>query len=67
VTAVEYCLGTTVSSAPVVKTNARDDHRLEVALQRPTLATARVTFSDGSPAVTLERYVDFETETARAS
>jgi uncharacterized protein YhhL (DUF1145 family) len=67
VTAVEYCLGTTVSSAPVVKTNARDDYRLEVALQRPTLATARVTFSDGSPAVTLERYVDFETETARAS
>jgi hypothetical protein len=57
---VEYHLGPLFFKEPVVKTNAKDNFRIDVSAYGPMLCLARVNFNDGTPPLDLERYIDFE-------
>lgn len=59
VKSVEYHLGPMFFKEPVVKTNAKDNFRLDVSAYGPMLCLARVNFSDGTPSLDLERYINF--------
>ncbi|MDD5289225.1 MAG: hypothetical protein PHY28_08970 [Dehalococcoidales bacterium] len=59
VESVEYQLGPKFFDHPVIKKNARDSFRLDVSAYGPMLCLARVNFSDDSPSLTLERYINF--------
>lgn len=59
VKSVEYHLGSKFFNSPVVKTNAQDNFRLDVSAYGPMLCLARINFTDGTPPLDLERYINF--------
>jgi len=56
---VEYHLGSKFFNKPVVKTNAKDNFRLDVSAYGPMLCLARINFNDATPSLDLERYINF--------
>jgi hypothetical protein len=56
---VEYHLGPKFFTKPVVKTNRKDNYRLDVSAYGPMLCLARVNFKDETPSIDLERYINF--------
>lgn len=59
VKSVEYHLGQKFFDYTVVKTNDKDNFRLDVSAYGPMLCLARVNFNDGTPSLDLERYINF--------
>lgn len=58
---VAYNLGPFFSAGPIVKANAEDGYRLDVAAYGTFLCLALVEFNDGRAPVELDRYIDFPT------
>lgn len=58
VESVEYHLGP-MFHHEILKTNKKDNFRLEVSAYGPLLCLAKVNFSDGTPPLELERYINF--------
>ncbi len=59
VASVEYVLGKQFEDHARVRTNPRDGFALEESLYAPLLVLARVGFTDGTPDLLLERYINF--------
>jgi hypothetical protein len=59
ISSVEYFLGPMFSDKPFEKTNELQNFRLDISAYGPLLCIAKVNFSDNSPSILLERYVDF--------
>lgn len=59
VKSVEYHLGPRFFDHPVIKTNAKQNFRLDVSAYGPMLCLARVNFTDGKSPLELERYINF--------
>lgn len=59
VKSVEYHLGLMFYKEPVMKTNVKENFRLDVSAYGPMLCLARVNFNDGTPPLDLERYINF--------
>lgn len=59
VKSVEYHLGEKFFDYTVVKTNAKDNFRLDVSAYGPMLCLAKVNFDDNTPPLELERYINF--------
>ena len=57
---VEYNLGPKFFSAPLIKTNSRENFRLEVSAYGPMLCVARVFVRGREKPIELERYINFE-------
>jgi hypothetical protein len=56
---VSYNLGPFFSAGPIVKTNAKEQFRLDVTAYNTFLCLATLHFKDGRPDVELHRYIDF--------
>ncbi len=56
---VRYHLGPRFTNKTIRKKNRKENFRLEVSAYGPFLCLARVLFTDGSPPLDLERYIDF--------
>lgn len=59
VKSVEYHLGPKFFNHAVIKTNAKDNFRLDVSAYGPMLCLGRVNFTDGSRPLELDRYINF--------
>lgn len=57
---VEYCLGPKFSDHTRVNTDASNGFQIEESMYGPMLCLARVTFTDASPPLILERYINFD-------
>jgi hypothetical protein len=56
---VEYHLGAKFFEDTVIKTNAKENFKLDVSAYGPMLCLARVNFNDGTYPLDLERYINF--------
>jgi hypothetical protein len=59
VESVEYQLDLSVSTDPIIVQDATNNFGIFIALNRPVLCLAKVTLSNGSTPLTLERYISF--------
>lgn len=59
VESVEYNLGRHFFGSTVIKSNVEDNFRLDISAYGPVLCNARVNFTDDTPALDLERYINF--------